>query len=99
MLLDGRMAKRRGKQSPLVGVPESIVLPAAADGWRHSIGTADGGMLCGRLDGVPVGAEAEVAQAAAVELVRDLAEDAGVEVTWGASPEPDSWTGRVGRVR
>ncbi|MFE2103804.1 hypothetical protein [Streptomyces sp. NPDC059468] len=93
------MAKRSGKQRPLVGVPESIVLPAAVDGRRHSIATADGGMLCGRLDGVPVGVEAEVAQAAAVEPARDLAEDAGVEVTRAASPEPGAWTGRVGPVR
>ncbi|MFJ9870784.1 hypothetical protein [Streptomyces sp. NPDC101165] len=80
-------------------MPESIVLLATPDGWRHSIRTADGGMLCGRLAGVPADAEAEAAQAAAVELVRDLAEGTGVEVVWDPSPEPASWTGRVGPVR
>ncbi|MFH8775042.1 hypothetical protein ACIF83_23060 [Streptomyces sp. NPDC085866] len=34
-------------------MPESIVLPATPDGRRHNIRTADGGMLCGRLGGVP----------------------------------------------
>ncbi|MGW2746528.1 hypothetical protein [Streptomyces sp. NPDC001450] len=93
------MAKRHGKQGPLPGAPESIVLLATPDGWRHSIRTADGGTLCGRLDGVPAEAEAEAAQAAAGALLRDLAGGAGVEVTWDAFPEPASWAGRVGPVR
>ncbi|MFE1314045.1 hypothetical protein [Streptomyces sp. NPDC058755] len=80
-------------------MPESVVLLATPDGWRHSIRTADGGMLCGRLDGAGAEAEAEAAQAAVVALLRDLAGDAGVEVTWDPSPDQASWTGRVGPVR
>ncbi|MFF5018799.1 hypothetical protein [Streptomyces sp. NPDC001165] len=80
-------------------MPESIVLLATPDGWRHSVRTADGGMLCGRLDGLPAEADDEAAQAAAAELVRYLAGDAGVEVTWDPSPDQASWTGRVGPVR
>ncbi|MGW2705830.1 hypothetical protein [Streptomyces sp. NPDC001340] len=79
-------------------MPESIVLLATPDGWRHSIRTADGGMLCGRLD-VPAEADDEAAQAAAAELVRYLAGGAGVEVAWDPSPDQASWTGRVGPVR
>ncbi|SOD90708.1 hypothetical protein SAMN06272765_6570 [Streptomyces sp. Ag109_G2-15] len=93
------MAKRHRKQSPLPGVPESIVLLATPDGWRHSIHTADGGLLCGRLDGVPSDGEPEAAQAVVAALLGDLTGDTGVEVTWDSSPDSASWIGRVGPAR
>ncbi|OXY88765.1 hypothetical protein [Streptomyces diastatochromogenes] len=80
-------------------MPESIVLLATPDGWRHSIHTADGGLLCGRLDGVPADGEPEAAQTAVAALLGDLAGGTAVEVTWDPSPDSASWTGRVRPAR
>ncbi|MFI1363597.1 hypothetical protein [Streptomyces griseochromogenes] len=92
------MARQRGTKRPPFGLPVGIVLTAMPDGRRHTVRTGDGGMVCGRLAGVPSGAAAEEAQAAAaampVACARDL-HGVGVEVTWDASPEPGSRTGQV----
>lgn len=79
-------------------MPTGIALLATPDGWRHSVLSVDGGMLCGRLTDVPVDADPNQAQAAAAAMVVGLARDfheACVEVTWDPPQEPWSWTGRV----
>ncbi|WP_448316177.1 hypothetical protein [Streptomyces sp. CO7] len=79
-------------------MPNGIVLLATADGWRHSVSTVEGGLLCGRLEDVPVDADPGEARAAAATRVREFARDlhgTEVEVTWDPPREPASWTGRV----
>ncbi|MGI5359211.1 hypothetical protein ACQI4E_28385 [Streptomyces sp. CA-252508] len=90
------MSNRRRK--PPHGMPRAVVLVATPDGWRHTVLTSEGGMLCGRLAGVPAGADPRDARAAAAAVVVGLARDlhsAEVEVAWEASGDPRSWTGRV----
>ncbi|WP_329343337.1 hypothetical protein OG866_42960 [Streptomyces sp. NBC_00663] len=79
-------------------MPRSIVLLATPDGYRHSVLTEDGGMLCGRLADVPASADAAEARVAAAAVVVALAHDfhhADVEVTWDPPRQPDSWTAQV----
>ncbi|MBD0424557.1 hypothetical protein H0H10_36250 [Streptomyces sp. TRM S81-3] len=79
-------------------MPKGIVLLATREGWRHSVLTAEGGMLCGRLAEVPVNAGPAEAMAAAAAMVVGLAHDfheARVDVTWEPPREPRSWTARV----
>ncbi|MPY37829.1 hypothetical protein FNH09_43460 [Streptomyces adustus] len=90
--------KREKKRRPPFGVPESIVLLATPEGWRHSVLTVDGGMLCGRLADVPVNAGSAEARAAAAAMVVGLAHDfheVRVDVTWDPPREPGSWTAQV----
>ncbi|WP_369384034.1 hypothetical protein [Streptomyces sp. cg36] len=86
------------KKGPLFAMPEGIVLLGTPDGWRHSIRTTAGGMVCGQLSQVPAGAEAETAQAAATTMLQELARDlygASIEVTWEPAHSGDSLTGSV----
>ncbi|MFI9004656.1 hypothetical protein [Streptomyces sp. NPDC053541] len=88
---------REKKRRPPFGVPKGIVLLATPQGWRHSVLTADGGMLCGHLD-VPVTAGPVEAQQAAALMVKGLAHDlhdVQVEVTWETPGEPGGWTAEV----
>lgn len=83
-MLDGGMARRKREKRkwPPFGVPKGIVLLATPDGWRHSVLTLEGGMLCGRL-AVPVDTDPHDARAAAAAMVAGLARDfhgADVEV-------------------
>lgn len=90
--------ERVAKTRPPVGMPRSIVLLATPDGYRHSVLTEDGGMLCGRLADVPASADAAEARVAAAAVVVALAHDfhhADVEVTWDPPRQPDSWTAQV----
>lgn len=89
---------RKGQRRPFFGMPKEIALLATPDGWRHSVLTVEGGMLCGRLIDVPVDADSHQARAAAAAMVVGLARDfheAEVDVTWDPPQEPWSWTGRV----
>ncbi|WP_284581487.1 hypothetical protein [Streptomyces sp. 2P-4] len=93
--------KREKKKRPPFGMPKGIVLLATPEGWRHSVLTAEGGMLCGALSDVPVQADPADARDAAAAMVVGLARDfhhADVEVTWDLPREPRSWTGRVSPV-
>ncbi|MFD7679188.1 hypothetical protein [Streptomyces sp. NPDC060187] len=88
------MTKRR----PAFGIPISVVLLATPEGWRHSVLTEDGGMLCGRLADVAANTTPAQAQAAVAAMVADLAHDfhgADVDVTWDPPRESGSWTARV----
>lgn len=78
-------------------IPKEIVLLATPEGWRTSVLTSEGGMLCGRLD-VPSKADPQEARAAAAVMVTELARDfhdTDVEVHWDASTETWSWTAQV----
>lgn len=80
---------------PPFGMPKGTVLLATPDGWRYSVLTMEGGMLCGRLSDEPLDPEGAPA---ATTMVNELAcdfHDSTVEVTWDPRPEPWSWTGRV----
>ncbi|MFD6496238.1 hypothetical protein [Streptomyces sp. NPDC060188] len=55
-------------------MPRSIVLLATPEGWRHSVLTEKGEMLCGRLAEVAANTdptEAQTAVTAVVGLARD----------------------------
>ncbi|MFF3014838.1 hypothetical protein [Streptomyces sp. NPDC057939] len=95
-VLDGRVARRQKKQRPLLGLPKGIVLLATPDGWRHSILTVQGGMLCGRLSDAIL--DPEQALAVAEKMLKELARDfhdMAVEVNWDPRLEPWTWTGQV----
>jgi len=90
--------KQERKKRPPFGMPKGIVLLATPEGWRHSVLTVEGGMLCGRLADVPINADPAEARTAAAAMVVALAHDfhhADVEVTWDPPREPRSWTGQV----
>lgn len=79
-------------------MPKGIVLLATPEGWRHSVLTEEGGMLCGRLADLPANADPAEAQAAVAAMVVGLAHDfheADVDVTWDPPLEPGSWTAQV----
>ncbi|MFI1825660.1 hypothetical protein ACH41E_04285 [Streptomyces sp. NPDC020412] len=87
MLLDGSMTERqRGKQRwPPFGMPKGVVLLATPEGWRYSVLTVDGGMLCGRLADLPIDAGPAEARAAAAAMVAGRApgfDEADIDVTW-----------------
>ncbi|MFE4258189.1 hypothetical protein [Streptomyces sp. NPDC056883] len=91
-----RRKKEKKKQSAW-GIPKGIVLLATPDGWRTSVLTMEGGMLCGRLD-VPINTNPEDARASAAVMVTELARDfhdTVVEVHWDPPTEPWSWTAQV----
>ncbi|WP_143066032.1 MULTISPECIES: hypothetical protein [unclassified Streptomyces] len=89
---------RRKQQRPPFGMPKGVVLLATPEGWRHSVHTADGGTVCGRLADVPAGADPAEARAATATLVARLARDVhavDVDVTWEPPRGPGSWSARV----
>ncbi|MEU9417482.1 hypothetical protein [Streptomyces sp. NPDC048272] len=89
--------KKDKKNRPAFGLPKEIVLSATPEGWRTSVLTVEGGMLCGRL-GVPINTDPQDARAAAAARVTELARDvhdAAVEVNWEPPEEPWSWTAQV----
>ncbi|MFF0554441.1 hypothetical protein ACFYUL_36325 [Streptomyces sp. NPDC004311] len=93
--------KKEKARRPVWGVPKGIVLLATPEGWRTSILTMEGGMLCGRLD-VPVHTDPQDARAAAALMVTGLARDfhdIDVEVSWDVPEEPWSWTARITPAR
>ncbi|WP_129593415.1 hypothetical protein [Streptomyces sp. C] len=89
--------KREKKSRPAWGMPKGIVLLVTPEGWRHSVLTVEGGMLCGRLN-VPVGTDPHDARAASARMVTELGRDfhgADVEVSWEPPQEPGAWTAQV----
>jgi hypothetical protein len=83
------------KKSHLPGPPRDIVLLPAPDGWRHSVSTADGALVCGRLTGLPADAGPGLARAAATAMLTALCQDVhgtAVDVTWDP---PGSLTARI----
>jgi hypothetical protein len=79
-------------------MPKGIILLTTPEGWRHSVLTAEGGMLCGHLADVPVIAAPAEARAAAAAMVVGLAHDfheADIDVTWDPPREPGAWTAQV----
>jgi hypothetical protein len=90
--------KKEKKRQPPLAMPKGIVLLATPEGWRHSVLTVEGGMLCGRLADVPVNAGPAEARAAAAAMVVGLAHDfheQRVAVTWDPPRAPGSWTAQV----
>ncbi|MEU5323881.1 hypothetical protein AB0G67_45180 [Streptomyces sp. NPDC021056] len=81
--------KRQKKRRLPSGMPKGVVLLATPEGWRHSVLTEEGGMLCGRLAEVPLDAGPAAARAAAEAMVAGLAHDfhqERVTVTWDPAP-------------
>ncbi|PWI17942.1 hypothetical protein DI272_30125 [Streptomyces sp. Act143] len=79
-------------------MPEAVVLLATPEGWRHSVLTEDGGMICGRFADVAPDTDPAEARAAAAAMVVGLAHDVhevAVDVTWDSPREPGSWTAQV----
>ncbi|MFJ8827473.1 hypothetical protein ACIREE_37635 [Streptomyces sp. NPDC102467] len=72
-------------------MPKGITLLATPEGWRHSVLTEEGGMLCGRLADVPANTDPAEARAAVAAIVVGLAHgvhETDVDVTWDPSREP-----------
>ncbi|MFJ6761065.1 hypothetical protein [Streptomyces sp. NPDC091273] len=71
-MLDSRMVRRKKEKQkrPAWGIPKGIVLLATPEGWRHSVLTMEGGMLCGRLD-VPINTDPHDARAVAARMVTE----------------------------
>jgi hypothetical protein len=93
----GTVRRKKEKKRPEWGVPNAIVLWATPEGWRTSVLTMEGGMICGRLD-VPSDTDPQVARAATAVMVAELARDfhdIDIEVTWDPPQEPWSWTAQV----
>ncbi|MDX3230450.1 hypothetical protein [Streptomyces sp. ME19-01-6] len=79
-------------------MPKSIALLATPEGWRHSVLTEEGGIICGRLAEVPPNTDPAEARAAVAAMVVGLAHEfheADVDVTWDPPREPGSWTAQV----
>ncbi|MFB9388469.1 hypothetical protein ACFPM3_05855 [Streptomyces coeruleoprunus] len=77
-------------------MPKAIVLCATPRGWRHSVLTVEGGMVCGGLSDVPPDAGPEEARAAAAAMLVGLARGfhgVGVDVTWDPPKKPGSGPG------
>ncbi|MFF7081029.1 hypothetical protein [Streptomyces lavendulae] len=89
--------KKEKRKRPEWGVPKAVVPLARPEGWRHSILTMEGGMLCGHLN-VPIDTDPQDARAAAARMVTELARDfhgIAVEVSWDPPQEPWTWTAQV----
>lgn len=89
--------RKKEKKRPVWGLPKGIVLLSTPEGWRTSVLTMEGGMLCGRLD-IPINTAPQDARAAAAVMVTELARDfhdTDVQVHWDPPPEPWSWTAQV----
>ncbi|MGW6834908.1 hypothetical protein ACWGCI_16055 [Streptomyces sp. NPDC054949] len=89
--------KKVRKKRLVLGIPKGIVLLGTPEGWRTSVHTMDGGMLCGRLS-VPINSDSQDARDAAAAMVTELARDChdiDVEVNWDPPDEPWSWTAHV----
>jgi hypothetical protein len=98
-MLDSGMVRREKnkKKRPAWGIPKGIVLLATPEGWRTSVLTVEGGLLCGRLD-LPIDTDPQDARAAAAVMVTELARDfhdTDVKVEWDPPAEPRSWTAQV----
>ncbi|MBW5484415.1 hypothetical protein [Streptomyces bambusae] len=92
-----RRKKEKKRKRPDWGIPKGIVLSATPEGWRQSVLTMEGGMLCGRLN-VPINTDPQDARAAAARMVTQLARDfhdTDVNVSWDPPREPWSWTAQV----
>ncbi|MEU3427770.1 hypothetical protein [Streptomyces gardneri] len=90
--------KRENKNRPSFGLPVGVLLLATPEGWRHSVLTAEGGMLCGSLQDLPVHCDPGEARSATAAMVVGLARDfhgAEVEVAWKPPREPWSWSADV----
>ncbi|MYS23416.1 hypothetical protein GA0115240_152363 [Streptomyces sp. DvalAA-14] len=91
------MVRRKKEKRPDWGLPKGIVLLATPEGWRTSVLTMEGGMLCGRLD-LPIDTDPRDARAAAAVMVTELARDlhrTDIEVSWNPPQKPWSWTAQV----
>jgi hypothetical protein len=83
------------KKPHLPGMPRDIALLRTPQGWRHSLTTVDGALVCGRLTDVPADADPAVARAAATAVLTALCQDfhgTAIDVTW---EPPGSLTARI----
>lgn len=97
MLDSGMVRRKKEKKRPVWGIPKGVVLLATPGGWRTSVLTMEGGMLCGRLD-VPITTASQEARAAAAVMMTELARDfhdTDVEVNGDPPQEPRSWAAQV----
>lgn len=88
------MAKSRTPRGD--GPPVSITIYPTPGGWRHSVRTQNGGLLCGGLRHLAADATPEEARAAATELVRSVGREFhGVEldVDWSPADAEGWWVG------
>ncbi len=80
------------------GPPRSIVLYRTSDGWRFSIGTEKGGILCGRYSELPISASFDEARAVAGRTVHELGRNffgLNLAVEWEPADSTEWWNGTV----
>ncbi|WP_104820439.1 hypothetical protein [Kitasatospora sp. MMS16-BH015] len=80
------------------GRPAWIVVLATPDGFRQSIRTVDGGLVCGKLPGLPVDAAEVLVLETAAAMVRELGTEFHgevLDVVWEADSAPGYWRGQV----
>lgn len=91
------MTARARKKPRLPGPPRGTALLPTPDGWRHSVTTVDGagGLVCGRLTGLPAGAGPDRARAAATAMLTAPCQDfhgTAIDMTWDP---PGALTARI----
>ncbi|GAA3081483.1 hypothetical protein GCM10020000_79230 [Streptomyces olivoverticillatus] len=92
------MKTDRGRKRIPFGLPKDIVLLPTPSGWRHSISTVDGGLVCGRLRELPADADAEQAMSVAAAMLMQLGREfhaTALDVTWEPTQQSGSWCGRI----
>jgi hypothetical protein len=80
------------------GPPRSVTIYSTPDGWRFSLATENGGLLCGRYPEVPPTAPFEEARVVAEQKIEQTAReffDLSVDVHWQPGDEPGWWNGTV----
>jgi hypothetical protein len=85
------------KRPPPIGMTKDLVLYTTPDGWRHSVHTVDGAMLCGRLD-VPPDADPQDARDAMAAMQIEIAREfhgVDIEVNWEPPQKPGWWTAQI----
>ncbi|HEU5357119.1 MAG TPA: hypothetical protein VFU65_21795 [Actinocrinis sp.] len=78
------------------GPPVSITIYPTPGGWRHSVSTEKGGLLCGALRHLPTDATGDQARAAATELVRSVGREfhsVELDVDWSPADTEGWWVG------
>jgi hypothetical protein len=79
----------------------SITIYSTPGGWRHSMNTEKGALLCGALGHLSADASADEAQAAATELVRGVGREfhsVDLDVDWGPADAEGWWVGTAHRA-
>lgn len=82
------------------GPPRSVTIYPTPEGWRFSIATEKGALLCGRYPDLPPTAAFEEARVVAERRIQQTGReffDLSLIVEWHPGDDPEWWDGRVVR--